>query len=105
MTIESASRRVSRGALTVLAYLFASVAIAAVPAPVVKTDLKPGIRAGMQSPVQFAVLVPHKVSTAAAEPGQPRVTKPFGPTRYRYRPRCHCRFTPRSRSCRMPRHW
>jgi hypothetical protein len=33
---------------------------------IVKTDLKPGIRAGILSPVQFAVLVPHAVSTASS---------------------------------------
>ena len=65
MTTESASRRAARPVLTVLAYLFASAGVAAVPVHVVKTDLKAGIRAGMQSPVQFAVLVPHKLSTAS----------------------------------------
>ncbi len=43
----------------------ATVAVAAVPVHIVKTDLKPLIRAGFDSPVQFAVLVPHAVSAAS----------------------------------------
>jgi lysyl endopeptidase len=38
----------------------------AAPLHIVKTDLKPLIRAGMRSPVQFAVLVPHTASAASA---------------------------------------
>jgi lysyl endopeptidase len=44
---------------------FAVAAFAGVPVHIVKTDLKPLIRAGMDSPVQFAVLVPHAVSATS----------------------------------------
>src|SRR5450432_2993054 len=44
---------------------FAGPAPAAVPVHIVKSDLRPLIRAGAQSHVQFAVLVPHAVSTTA----------------------------------------
>ena len=44
--------------------MFAAAALAAVPVHVVRTDLKPLIRAAADSPVQFAVLVPYAVSTA-----------------------------------------
>lgn len=65
MIAESASRRVLHAALSMLLSLFAGAAVAAVPVHVVKTDLKAGIRAGMQSPVQFAVLVPHSASAGS----------------------------------------
>ena len=39
---------------------------AAVPVHVIKTDLKPLIRAGYESPVQFAVLVPHAASVGTS---------------------------------------
>ena len=61
----------SRAALAALA-LFLSICTAAVsgaPAPaalVVRTDLAPLIRAAADSPVQFAVPVPHSASTAAS---------------------------------------
>lgn len=48
----------------VLIYGFAASAFAAVPVHVVKSDLKPLIRAAVRSPVQFAVSVPHAVSTS-----------------------------------------
>lgn len=50
-------------ALAILVAMFAGPAPAAVPVHIVKSDLRPLIRAGAQSPVQFAVLVPHTVST------------------------------------------
>jgi hypothetical protein len=50
-------------ALTVFAVTFAGPVLATVPVHVVKSDLRPLIRAGTQSPVQFAVLVPYTVST------------------------------------------
>jgi hypothetical protein len=53
-------------ALAVLTCGFARAAGAAVPVHVVKTDLKPLIRAGYQTPVQFAVLVPHTASVGTA---------------------------------------
>jgi hypothetical protein len=49
-------------ALAAFVSTFAVAALAAVPVHIVKTDLKPLIRAGMDSPVQFAVLVPHAAS-------------------------------------------
>ena len=51
-------------ALIFLGLIFGAEANAGVPVHVVKTDLKAGIRAGAQSPVQFAVLVPHAASTS-----------------------------------------
>lgn len=51
-------------ALTILVATFAGPASAAVRVHIVKSDLRPLIRAGAQSPVQFAVLVPYAVSTA-----------------------------------------
>jgi hypothetical protein len=45
--------------------MFAAAAFAAAPVHIVKTDLKPLIRAAGESPVQFAVLVPHAVSTGS----------------------------------------
>ena len=45
---------------------FAGPAPAAVPVDVVNTDLKPLIRAAAVQPVQFAVLVPHSVSSTNA---------------------------------------
>jgi hypothetical protein len=48
--------------LAVLPSLLAVTAFAAAPVHIVKTDLKAGIRAGLDSPVQFAVLVPHALS-------------------------------------------
>jgi hypothetical protein len=50
-------------ALTILVATFADPAPAAVRIHIVKSDLRPLIRAGAQSPVQFAVLVPNAVST------------------------------------------
>jgi hypothetical protein len=64
MTVPSQSR-VCAAALVILASTLAAPVTARVPVHIVKTDLEPGIRAGMQSPVQFAVLVPHAVSTSA----------------------------------------
>ena len=49
--------------LTILVATFARPAPAAAPVHIVKSDLRPLIRVGAQSPVQFAVLVPHAVST------------------------------------------
>lgn len=46
--------------------LVATASFAAVPVQVVKTDLKPLIRSAAQSPVQFAVLVPHSASTTGS---------------------------------------
>jgi hypothetical protein len=43
--------------------IFAQPVAAAVPVHIVKTDLRPLIRAAVESPVQFAVSVPHAVST------------------------------------------
>ena len=42
-----------------------AAAAAAVPVHTVRTDLKPLIRAASRSPVQFAVLLPHAVSSAS----------------------------------------
>ena len=53
----------SRTLLGLLIALFAQPAAAAVPVHIVKTDLRPLIRAAVESPVQFAVLVPHAAST------------------------------------------
>jgi hypothetical protein len=53
----------SAGALMILVATFAGPTPAAVPVHIVKSDLRPLIRAGAHSPVQFAVLVPHTVST------------------------------------------
>jgi lysyl endopeptidase len=44
----------------------ATSTFASVPVHIVKSDLKPLIRAAVESPVQFAVLVPHAVSTSSA---------------------------------------
>lgn len=52
--------------LALLASMLPAAAFAAVPVYIVKTDLKPLIRAGMDSPVQFAVLVPHAVSVTSS---------------------------------------
>jgi lysyl endopeptidase len=59
-------RRVCAALLATVASTFTAATLAAVPVHIVKTDLKPGIRAGILSPVQFAVLVPHSVSTSSA---------------------------------------
>ena len=48
-----------------LAAAFTQPSLAAIPVHVVKTDLRPLIRAAVQSPVQFAVPVPHSVSTTS----------------------------------------
>lgn len=58
------SRR--RFCAAVLTMLVGSYAVAAptVPLRIVRTDLRPLIRAAMTSPVQFAVLVPFKASTS-----------------------------------------
>ena len=53
------------GALAFLALFFTQPASAAASVRIVRTDLKPLIRAAYQSPVQFAVLVPHAASTAS----------------------------------------
>ncbi|HVP32486.1 MAG TPA: hypothetical protein VMT09_02460 [Steroidobacteraceae bacterium] len=52
-------------ALTMLCFALAQAANAAVPVHVVKTDLRPLIRAASQSRVQFAVPVPHRASTSS----------------------------------------
>lgn len=56
------------GALVIFMLTLTATAYAAEPVPVyvVKTDLRPLIRASYQTPVQFAVLVPHSASTATA---------------------------------------
>jgi hypothetical protein len=59
-------RRSRLAALAVLLYAFGHSADAAVAVHIVKTDLKPLIRAAADSPVQFAVLVPHAASTSGA---------------------------------------
>jgi hypothetical protein len=51
--------------LALLASMLPAADFAAVPVHIVKTDLKPLIRAGMDSPVQFAVLVPHAASATS----------------------------------------
>jgi hypothetical protein len=51
-------------ALALAAAALPGPAPAAIPVHIVKSDLRPLIRAAAQSPVQFAVLVPHTVSTA-----------------------------------------
>ena len=58
-------RRCCAAALSILASTFAAAALGAVSVHIVKTDLKAGIRAGIESPVQFAVLVPQAVSTSS----------------------------------------
>lgn len=62
MTI-SFSRRAALGALAFISCAVALAAPSGVPVHTVSTDLRPLIRAASQSPVQFAVLVPHAVST------------------------------------------
>jgi lysyl endopeptidase len=57
--------RLAGAVLAILAAALPAVTLAAVPVLIVKADLKPLIRAGMDSPVQFAVLVPHAVSAAS----------------------------------------
>ena len=59
-------RRTTVTALAVLLAAFGHAASAAVTVHIVKTDLKPLIHAAVDSPVQFAVLVPHAASTASA---------------------------------------
>lgn len=58
-------RRVLSIALAVLIATFGGRASAAVSVHIVRTDLRPLVRASAQSPVQFAVLIPYSVSTAA----------------------------------------
>jgi hypothetical protein len=58
-------RHAAAALLTVILSTFTVAALAAGPVHVVKTDLKPLIRAGLDSPVQFAVFVPHAVSTSS----------------------------------------
>jgi hypothetical protein len=58
-------RRALVGASSMLLAAFAHSASAAVAVHIVRTDLKPLIDAAVDSPVQFAVLVPHRVSTAS----------------------------------------
>jgi lysyl endopeptidase len=53
-------------AFALLLIAVASLADAGIPVHIVKSDLRPLIRAGAASPVQFAVLVPHSVSASAA---------------------------------------
>lgn len=53
-------------ALAIFIGIFAQPIAAAVPVHIVKTDLRPLIRAAVESPVQFAVLVPHAASTTNA---------------------------------------
>lgn len=66
MLARQTQRRFLAAALATLALTFTATALAAgVPVHIVKTDLKPLIRAGIDSPVQFAVLVPHAVSTSS----------------------------------------
>jgi hypothetical protein len=60
----SVRRRTSAAALALWA-AFGAAAVAAVPVHTIHTDLKPLIRAASRSPVQFAVLVPHAVSSAS----------------------------------------
>jgi lysyl endopeptidase len=60
---------IRRTAVTVLSVLlagFGHAASAAVAVHIVKTDLRPLIHAAVDSPVQFAVLVPHAASAANA---------------------------------------
>jgi lysyl endopeptidase len=59
-------RRVFVGALAILLLTLAMSVSAAVPVHVVKTDLRPLIRASIQSRVQFAVSVPDSASTATS---------------------------------------
>jgi hypothetical protein len=49
-----------------LLWVFALAAVAAVPVHIVRSDLKPLIRAAFESKVQFAVVVPYSVSVASA---------------------------------------
>jgi hypothetical protein len=64
VNVASQFVRPFRSAVTVLlASLVTVTAFAAGPVHIVKTDMKAGIRSGFDSPVQFAVLVPHEVST------------------------------------------
>ncbi len=66
MVARQTQRRFFAAVLAALVLTFAAAALAAgVPVHIVKTDLKPLIRAGFNSPVQFAVLVPHAVSTSS----------------------------------------
>jgi hypothetical protein len=53
-------------AWALLALAFTQAAGAATPVHIVRADLKPLIRAAYDSPVQFAVLVPHAASTTNA---------------------------------------
>jgi lysyl endopeptidase len=50
----------------ILPLVFSPASAAPVAVHVIRTDLKPLIRAAYQSPVQFAVLVPHAASTSSA---------------------------------------
>ena len=61
-------RQIRRRSAAALIALIVPLSVLAAPLPVhiVKTDLKPLIRAGMDSPVQFAVLVPHAASASSA---------------------------------------
>jgi hypothetical protein len=63
--VTTTARR--RACALALALVLATLGAAAAAEPVhtVRTDLRPLIRAASQSPVQFAVLVPHAVSTAS----------------------------------------
>jgi len=60
-------RRTAVAALAVLLPAFAHAASAAVAVHIVRTDLKPLIRAAADSPVQFAVLIPHAASASSAD--------------------------------------
>jgi len=61
MSPGRARHRLSAGGLLLV---WMGIGLAATPVVSVKTDLKPLIRAAAESPVQFAVLVPHAASTA-----------------------------------------
>ncbi len=58
-------RRASAAAFALCWATLGAAAVAAVPVHTIHTDLKPLIRAASRSPVQFAVLVPHAVSSAS----------------------------------------
>ena len=73
-------RRAGVAALTILLATLNAAAGAGEPVHTVGTDLRPLIRAASQSPVQFAVLVPHAVSTASGG----RWTSANGQATWRY---------------------
>ncbi|HEY7995331.1 MAG TPA: hypothetical protein VIE14_00610, partial [Steroidobacteraceae bacterium] len=61
----AARRRTSAAALALGLAISGTAALAAVPVHTIHTDLRPLIRAASRSPVQFAVLVPHAVSSVS----------------------------------------